>query len=537
MSYHYSKDPEEDLPDWLKALRKQRGQAPKEGEEVEESKQAEEELPSESAPQEPGAGDEPDWLLEIRRRHQRESPAAAPGSTSGENLGESQSPDVVDDATEVSDTQPLASHREPGPKEPPEDRPAQSDELLPDWLIEDGETDSSAPAASKEEALEEEALPGELPSWLQELNPPEEPEEEPQVAAKSATEEAKVGPLAGLSGVLPAEPEIVQFGAAPAYTGRLEITPSQKRHVAALEKMLAAEGQPKEDQSRRGILPSRLLRLVIASAMLIATAFPLFAGSQSAPRTARQAYPESSAIFNQIQLLPPNVSVLVAFEVQPALFGELQAVASPLLDHLIDQQARLVFISTQPTGPALVERLLRQQLKDKPAIATGNYVNLGYLSGGIAALRQLATDPLNLVLPGDQWQAPSLQNIEQISDFGLVLVISGDAEDARAWIEQVGPHSRNGLLIATSAQAFPLLLPYTKSQPPSLRGLVAGLNGAAHYELLTGKGGLAKQYWDSYSYGLGATLILILLGGLSGRLISLRPTSKTPDQEEAEHGT
>jgi hypothetical protein len=49
------------------------------------------------------------------------------------------------------------------------------------------------------------------------------------------------------------------------------------------------------------------------------------------------------------------------------------------------------------------------------------------------------------------------------------------------------------------------------------------LQGAALYERMRGQDGLGRAYWDSYSFGLGAVLLLILLGGLYGRLIQLRP--------------
>ncbi len=75
----------------------------------------------------------------------------------------------------------------------------------------------------------------------------------------------------------------------------------------------------------------------------------------------------------------------------------------------------------------------------------------------------------------------------------------------------------------SSAQAAPLLLPYLQSQPTTLRALVSGLNGAGYYESLRSRDGLGRAYWDAYSYGLGAIVILILMGGLYSRLIQIAP--------------
>ncbi len=222
--------------------------------------------------------------------------------------------------------------------------------------------------------------------------------------------------------------------------------------------------------------------------------------------------------------------MLVAFEVQPALYGETAPVAAAVLGHLLNRQAHLVFISTQPTGPSLAEQLLHDYFVDQPAIATGSYNDLGYLSGGMAALRSFIDAPQQAVLapaPGgpNPWDAAALQPLQHLSDFALVFVISSSAEDVRAWIEQGATELPNGLIAVTSAQANPLLRAYLKSNPQTLRGLVSGIQGSALYEKMRAKVGLGSIYWDAYSFGLGAIVLLILLGGLYGRLIHLRPES------------
>jgi hypothetical protein len=313
-------------------------------------------------------------------------------------------------------------------------------------------------------------------------------------------------------------------------SGRIEINASQQRHVDALKGLLASEHAPKEDFHGRVSRPNRLLRLGVAALLLISALIPLLTGTRTAIRPAGLTYPESALFFQAIESLPPDSPVLIAVEVQPALYGEVQAVAASVLDHLLDQQARPVFLSTNPTGPALTERLLRQNLSSHPSIASGAYINLGYLSGGTAGLRQLATDPRSL--HPDQWDTPALAGINALSDFALILVITSDGDEARDWIEQLSTDLPQGLLVAASAQAGPLLIPYMHSEPQTLRGLVAGFSGAAYYDTLRGQDGLASAYWDAYSYGVGAMVILLLLGGLYGRLIHIRPDQRPKTFDE-----
>jgi len=390
-------------------------------------------------------------------------------------------------------------------------------------------------------AEQKDIAPAELPSWLATLKPGSQPNNEPPADEKASEYDLndeseaysegqeRVGPLAGLSGIIPAEPEVVQMGRSKIPTDELTLNENQEMHVANLEKLLAKEGAPIEDQGQRIALPMRFMQLLFATVLILATLFPLLNGSQIASRAPLGSIPESTSFFNQIELLPPDIPVLVAFEVQPALYGEMKALATTVLDHLLDKQTRLVFISTQATGPALVEKLLAEELNAQPSIASGDYVNLGYLSGGTAALRYFASNPRQATLLPQQWQASSLESIQSVSNFGVVLTITGDAEDARAWIEQVSPLTSDGLFILSSAQAAPLLLPYLDSDPVTVRSIVSGLNGAAYYENLRNRDGLGRDYWDAYSYGLGAIVILILLGSLYGRLIQLRPEPTKAD--------
>ncbi|MCL5429379.1 MAG: hypothetical protein M1347_06235 [Chloroflexi bacterium] len=537
MSYHSNQDPEKNLPDWLKALRRQQSK------ETPQPKGAKSEPPKPAA-QEPDE-EEPNWLREIRERYGRpETKQETPGTE------ETESP--------LSDTQPIPASRavETRPKpskpklaeEPPAEEPVIAEPQaetpqrdFPDWLDDLGEpevgeekqeegADTHIPAFPQGS---EELTPGELPSWLQAIRPGGAfPQEDTRSGEMLPGVQETAGPLAGLSDVLTAEPEAIQSVKPPIYSARLELTDSQSRHVAAFKKLLDEEGRPKEDLGRRAALPARLLNSFLGAALILAVLLPLLNQSQLVPRPEPDFLPESAEVFNRIDTLPAAAPVLIAFDLQPTLYGETKAAASAVFAHLLDRQARLVFISTQPTGPAVAERLLQEELATLPAIATGDYTNLGYLSGGMAALRSFLSDPRSAALSVtalgmNPWTSSTLESINSVSNFALVVIVSSNADDARIWIEQGAAELPNGLIAVTSAQAAPLLRPYLLSQPQTLQGLVSGVQGAVFYERLRSLDGTGRAMWDSYSYGLGAILLLILLGGLYGRLIHMRPEKET----------
>ena len=534
MSSHSAQDPEENLPDWLKALRRNQSRDSKEGQQA---------TPQEPAKEDAPPAEEPSWLSDIRKRRQTETLSLASAEENSERA--------------LTDTQPNPPSRlekrrlkrnkeKAAAEEELAQEAAKNAEQVPDWLnlesqpheipqehIEIPVEETAPPTVTPafEGGEQEQLSPGELPSWLQAMRPggsnfPDEDTRSDEMLPGGGQE--SVGPLAGLSGVLQAEPEIAKIGKAPVFSNRLEVSDSQYRHAAVLRDLVAGETLPKEDESKRVARPTRVLNAVMAVALMLAVLIPFVTGSQVAPRPELSAFPESANVFNLIDVLPVDAPVLVALDVEPAFYGELKPALTAVLGHLLDRQARLVFISTQPTGPGLAERLLLQEFANAPVVATGDYVNLGYLSGGMAALRSFSNDPRAALLSvsatlQDAWQAPVLQSITQLNDFALVLVAASDADDGRAWIEQTGAQLENGLAMISSAQAAPVLHPYLQSEPVTLRGLVSGVVGGTYYELLRGDDGLGRIYWDAFSYGLGAIFLLILLGGLYGRLIQLRP--------------
>lgn len=560
MSYHSAQDPEENLPEWLKALRRRQEQDEPAAQEpaadhtaaeepeptpAEESPAPREPVEPAAAQSAPDAESEPEWLREIRKRYKPStgsiaSPSPAPQQPVWQEPAAEEpvwQPEPAE--PELSDTQPVSPLSAQTEASPFEESLPSADEL-PDWLRPEAAEDEkeeradtepieATPAFTISEASE--IAPGEIPSWLQAIRPNEFPIEDTRSGdmlpgGDIPGIEETAGPLAGLMDVLPAQPGAIHFDKPSSQSSRLDITESHSMHAAALGQMLRDEAKPVEDEARRVALPTRVLNLVISGVLLLAIAIPLLTQRQNSTRPDTDLFPESAAIFNVIDVLPAGAPVLVAFEVQPASYGEMRPVITAVFSHLLDRQVRLVFISTQPTGPTLAERVLFEMFPGNPLVATGEYSNLGYLSGGMAALRSFLTAPRAAVISTtgqNPWAAPALEGVGALSDFALVLVVSSSTEDAQAWIEQGAAHLPTGLMAITSAQANPLLRVYLQGNPLVLRGLVSGVQGAALYERFRGQVGLGSLYWDAYSFGLGAFVLSILIGGLYGRVIHMRP--------------
>ena len=363
----------------------------------------------------------------------------------------------------------------------------------------------------------------ELPNWLEAMRPL-------GAAALGAAAMGDVdaqiessGPLAGLRGVVPAEPDIARLKKPPTYALRLQVTDTQQTNATILEELLKAEGSTRPVTGKPAITSQHVWRAIIFLVLVAIIFWKAFTGARDFPLPAM--LPEVLDASAAIDSLPQYPVVLLAVDYEPGYAGELNAASSAMIDHLFLKGAYLALVSTSPTGVALGEELLQKVGRSKgfEYQQISQYANLGFIPGGPTGLLAFADAPRRItpyaldVNSTYVWGQSPMQNIQSISDFDLVAVMTEDSDKARAWIEQVQPKlGTTPLVMVLSAQAEPMVRPYYQSNPRIVAGMVAGLVGggsyeSAHPDLLNGNGP-ARQYWDAFSLGILALLALISIG-------------------------
>ncbi len=382
---------------------------------------------------------------------------------------------------------------------------------LPDWLAGKlGEQDT------EDDTEDSDLAPAELPGWLEAMRPVETSMPGTVLDDDGPVESA--GPLAGLHSVLPAEPGIDKMKKPPTYSVKLQVTESQQAHAALFEELLANEGQALPIPPLPRLSSQRILRWLIALILCVAIGFVVIGGSTDVPLPDQADVPaETFAASKLVNGLADKSHVLVAFDYEPGMSGEMNAAAAALVDHLMLKGARLTLVSTSPTGPAMAEYFLKNIEAEHEYVSGVQYINLGYIPGGAAGLRGFAEMPRLITTFSfdgvDPWGTPPLQGVDAISDFALVVLITDDSDTARTWIEQVQPKLTNTPFVAVvSAQAEPMVRPYYDVQ---VQGMVTGLMGGAAYEQTMGRDSynLARVYWDAFSVGLILAVAAILVGG------------------------
>lgn len=381
-------------------------------------------------------------------------------------------------------------------------------------------------ALAEVEGIEEDLAPGDLPEWLRAMRPIEATAPGVMETGESDTGSfERVGPLAGLRGVLSAEPVAAQAGKPPSQSVRLQVSDAQQARANQLQKMVAGETEPQPPGRRPILSEQRVLRYLIAGLLFLTTVLTGLIPSRLGELPAKP--PEMDAITPLITGLSPESVVLVVLDYQPGLSGEMDAAASGIVDHVMIQKARLALISTSPTGPALGERLMGRFAADHGYTSGAQYVHLGYLPGAAAGLQLFANAPAAAVpggyddrpfwslvdrAGGSPWAQPALRGISSLNDFGMTLLLSDDSETVRRWVEQVGPFLRPGtLVVISSAQAEPLVRPYLDSG--QIAALVSGLRGGAAYEGFLQREGPARRAWDGTNVGTLAVIVLIMGAG------------------------
>ncbi len=406
---------------------------------------------------------------------------------------------------------------------------------------------SEEPAEEEDASGELDLAPATLPSWLEAMRPVDSFRPEIEIESDDVQQVESAGPLAGLRGVLMAEPVVAIPRTSSATAARLEVTERQFAQGDLLHRLI-------EEEERESVIlrrPGRrlpLARWLIGLALLVAVIVP-----PSLNRLGLQGFSRPADIPREIAPLvtlinnvPTDRPALIVFDYTPGYSGELDSVAGTIIEHAFSRAIPLVTLSTRPTGPPMAEALLSRLGTAYAAVNGQSYLHLGYLAGGPTAVQLFAISPHDAVLTGfllpdaDEqagveigpevhstvWEHSLLQPINHLSDFGMVVVITAGTETARNWAEQTHPWiGDTPLIMVLSAGAEPLVRPYFESTVPLVDGILTGLPAAVAYQELSGQGVDAAQRWDMFGSGMLAVELILLVGSIYGAgawLLSLR---------------
>jgi hypothetical protein len=430
--------------------------------------------------------------------------------TSG--AGESVS-DTSLDTTEIIPTDAVEEKDSSEPFKPDE---------LPDWLIDEQPMRTPDPELKPADAIpsvDDNLLKPEkanLPIWLDAMRPVE--------AVELAPIKSKPSVIGKSNDIVAAMETVVAGGKLPQVSGKpsdlgggLKVTEHQRAHAALLSTFITniaetTEGENKTIQSKKYVIWRAFLALVFFALAVLGFTYLNGYGLQPA------LFPEEVVhTFDQINSLPLDKPVLIAGDYEAGLAGEIRWSSQPLIEHLMRRNLAIALISTNPVDTALLTAQITKGLRAVPDyLVLERVVDLGYLPGGAIAVQSLNGNfskavPLTAELTTTSTHA-LLSSVSSLQDFGAVIVITDDSENARVWIEQIQPQiAETPLLMVTSAQAAPLIQPYYQSG--QVAGLVSGMTGSLVYERVMQTPGDSAGHLSSLQILSVLMAGLILVGG------------------------
>lgn len=226
----------------------------------------------------------------------------------------------------------------------------------------------------------------------------------------------------------------------------------------------------------------------------------------------------SKVLFDEINKVEPGQTVLMSMDWAVEQSIELLPQAKIVAQHLFQRpDIKVVMVSFFQQGPLFAEQILKAI--DLAGKEYGkDYVNLGFIPGGEAAMMGFARSPVTFIKT-DFHDSPTadleaLKGITSAKDFNLVICTDSSVPGVTEWVRQVQvPYGvRMACLGATGS--LTTAAPYVKSK--QLFALMGGVRGAAEYEILMKKPGASAASMDAQSIAHIYILALIAVGNMAG---------------------
>jgi hypothetical protein len=226
--------------------------------------------------------------------------------------------------------------------------------------------------------------------------------------------------------------------------------------------------------------------------------------------------PYTKDLYDHIETLEPDSLVLCWNQMSWGFWPtEYRPGAVALVQHLIDNDIKFVFISWGAEGSLIFEQMHTELLDMKDYVYGEDYVDLGFYAGFETALAAFAKD-VNGLVKEDYYgtplsQLPIMEGVNDANAFDLVIDFSGTPAERILRQYHTAYDLPCGFVYISGM--FPDAIPYYSSG--QMIGFVNGLRGGAEYEILINKPRWGAASLDALStshifYGILVIFVNIL---------------------------
>jgi hypothetical protein len=259
----------------------------------------------------------------------------------------------------------------------------------------------------------------------------------------------------------------------------------------------------------------RIIYIVMGILVMLPLIRPLGLGVTSGPRATR--------LFDSVDSIPAGKTLLIAVDFDPASMPELYPMLTGLMRHAFAKNVKVLLCGLWVTGAGLAAEAATEIPPEYGKKYGEDVVYLGWKAGVDAVILGMGENIKN-VYPNDYngrplESLPMMRDVQRLRDIPMIVAISAGDPGYRDWL--LYAQSRYGIKVGAGVTAVSAADAYPYLQSGQLTGLLAGMKGAAEYEVLIQKKGYSEAYMpavaamDSQSLAHVVIMILVIIGNIA----------------------
>ncbi|MBS7652414.1 MAG: hypothetical protein QW638_01430 [Candidatus Bathyarchaeia archaeon] len=218
-------------------------------------------------------------------------------------------------------------------------------------------------------------------------------------------------------------------------------------------------------------------------------------------------------VYNKLESLKPGDVAVIGNTIGAAIYAEVYPQYVAVLEHLFRKEGvKIILVDHGTEAPIFTQRALNEINAYNRKKYGEDFVHLGYIAGGEAAIAGLCRDIHGLLKVdyfGNQLtDLPMMKNIVDARNYSVVLTFTASA-DSQFWLNQA--YAPYGTPVAFGLTAVKVPDAYAYYTAGQIFGIIESLKGAAQYEVLIKRPGMAAKGMDAQSLAHLLYIGLLLL--------------------------
>ena len=256
-----------------------------------------------------------------------------------------------------------------------------------------------------------------------------------------------------------------------------------------------------------GDMDRRWIFIIIALVVLLPLFFPI--GLPIRPTDSTQT------AYDAMDDLEHGSNVLVSFEYGPSTKPEIHPMTYAVLRHLFKNGHKVYITCLWPDGQFMAEEAIEEIAEQEFNLTYGkDYVLLGFRPGNEAVVKGIVSNIRKLYSTDARGtltdKIPMMEGINQLVDFDFIFTASAGYPGTVEWVQYGADPT--GVPMSTGVTSIQVneVMPYVQSG--QVKGILAGMPGAAEYEKLVGVPGIGTSGMDAQSIAHLVIVLFIIFG-------------------------